>query len=662
MPIAIPFDEDGKQVLVPTVAPDGSALSDEAAVEQYKTTGRHYGKFDTPANAQAYADQLTKTATPPAATAPETPPAAPAPGMPVLPGTRRVGATVTPTTPAEPAPPVPGPGPGPGPPPLPSLEQHLAGVSRINPLTGQPATATQVEGALALARANHAKLMAETEESRARLKSTLANGAASLADGRPFNWNEAEIRSLIPQPDADKIVGVMRDSEKAGQFIGSIRVSTPEANEQHRAELLAGLSDPQAPDYEHRKKLLNIYETKLQEQQKERDDDAAMYAYKYFPGVGEKLQAAFTEQNRPSPPGAAAINPKIAETWDDYVQSTKAAQRYLGVPEDKQRILPSKMGQQEVQRIAALDLTKTNPVEYMATLAAKYGAGQGAYDHWPQVFGELVKHHKLPGEYQVLASMDQPNQAVAADDLGRALKLIAEKGGKAELKQAQGSMLPKAVDDDLREKLADLRHSTILNGPGGIKLYDTVEDAVRSLTYYYRYANKSDTRAVDDAIAGIIGNKYDFPEIGGTTVRVPKDTGSVVATAAERIQADITPGQLGPIRGQPLLSPAQRQETWMSSIRNGGWAMNEDDTGIVLMARLRQGSYIPVERSDGSHVVLKFRDAPAYAHSEPQTPPATALPPRDTVAAPPIVGGPRLPGIVRSPAPAGTVMPQPGLR
>lgn len=50
---------DGKEVLIPTVASDGSKiLSDEEAIKQYEATGQHLGKFDTPENASAYAQRL----------------------------------------------------------------------------------------------------------------------------------------------------------------------------------------------------------------------------------------------------------------------------------------------------------------------------------------------------------------------------------------------------------------------------------------------------------------------------------------------------------------------------------------------------------------------------------------------------------------------------
>jgi hypothetical protein len=631
MPLAIPFDENGTSVLVPTFAPDGSELDETTAIEQYKKTGKHLGKFDTPANANSHIEKLlqdreiasgARLGAPiplddlePAAPTAATPPPLGTPGAPPVPDrTRRVGAAVPPVAPApasaEPA--------MPGPPPIESLEQRLSRVSTINPFTGQPATPTQIDGALNIARAEHGRMMAQTEESRARLRSTLNNGAAAMADGRPFQWNEAEVRSLIPQPDADKIVGVMRDSEKAGQYVGSIRVSTPLANEQHRAELLAGLSDPNAPDYEHRKKLLGIFETKLQEQQKERDDDGAIYSYKYFPGVAEKLQAAFAEQTRPQPPGSAAINPKIAETWDDYAQSTMAAQAYLGVPEDKRRLLPTGMATEEVKRITALDPTKTNPAQYMAAVAAKYGAGQGAYDHWPQVFGELVKHHKLPGEYQVLASMDRPDQAAAADDLGRALGEIAKKGGMAVIKQNAGEEV-KSIDKEIAGHLQQFKLSARLQS-GGQELYDKVHDSARALAMYYAFRGKDGSTAARDAVDGIIGRKYDFAEFGDTTVRVPKGMASQVSDAADRVKADLDPSQLPPIPGHELLRPAERAAIWMKGIAAGGWANNADGSGIVLMTKLRDGSPIPVVRNDGSQVVLKFRDAPAYVGQQQAAP------------------------------------------
>jgi hypothetical protein len=50
---------DGAEVLIPTVAADGSGiLDDDSAIEQYRRTGRHFGRFDRPENATTYAQRL----------------------------------------------------------------------------------------------------------------------------------------------------------------------------------------------------------------------------------------------------------------------------------------------------------------------------------------------------------------------------------------------------------------------------------------------------------------------------------------------------------------------------------------------------------------------------------------------------------------------------
>lgn len=51
------FDEDGREVLIPTVV-NGKRLTDEQAIQYYRRTGQHLGKFDSPENADTYATAL----------------------------------------------------------------------------------------------------------------------------------------------------------------------------------------------------------------------------------------------------------------------------------------------------------------------------------------------------------------------------------------------------------------------------------------------------------------------------------------------------------------------------------------------------------------------------------------------------------------------------
>lgn len=52
------FNDGNGEVLVPTVSDDGRIMTDEEAIAQYHETGKHLGKFDTPDNATAYAENL----------------------------------------------------------------------------------------------------------------------------------------------------------------------------------------------------------------------------------------------------------------------------------------------------------------------------------------------------------------------------------------------------------------------------------------------------------------------------------------------------------------------------------------------------------------------------------------------------------------------------
>lgn len=52
------FEEDGVEILVPTVSLDGKRLSDEQAIAQYQKTGQFLGKFSNAASATAYAQSL----------------------------------------------------------------------------------------------------------------------------------------------------------------------------------------------------------------------------------------------------------------------------------------------------------------------------------------------------------------------------------------------------------------------------------------------------------------------------------------------------------------------------------------------------------------------------------------------------------------------------
>lgn len=55
---SMPINEDGKEVLIPTVSDDGRILTEKQAIDLYRRTGRHLGKFDSVEAANKYAQKL----------------------------------------------------------------------------------------------------------------------------------------------------------------------------------------------------------------------------------------------------------------------------------------------------------------------------------------------------------------------------------------------------------------------------------------------------------------------------------------------------------------------------------------------------------------------------------------------------------------------------
>ena len=49
---------DGREMLIPTVMPDGRIVSDDEAVQHYLSTGQHFGAFRTPDAATQFAQRL----------------------------------------------------------------------------------------------------------------------------------------------------------------------------------------------------------------------------------------------------------------------------------------------------------------------------------------------------------------------------------------------------------------------------------------------------------------------------------------------------------------------------------------------------------------------------------------------------------------------------
>jgi len=169
---------DGNEVLIPTVAADGSRiLSNEEAIAQYKRTGQMLGIFDTPANATAYAQQLhdqQAKAYAPGATAPAVP-GAPAP--PAAPGAAAL--TVAGGAPAVPGATAPAVAGAPAVSPAQGIPESplAAQVARINASNASPEVK---EAAIAELHKQHSATALGQDQAKYELEKAITRGDAAV--------------------------------------------------------------------------------------------------------------------------------------------------------------------------------------------------------------------------------------------------------------------------------------------------------------------------------------------------------------------------------------------------------------------------------------------------------------------------------------------------
>jgi hypothetical protein len=182
-----------------------------------------------------------------------------------------------------------------------------------------------------------------------------------------------------------------------------------------------------------------------------------------------------------------------------------------------------------------------------------------------------------------------------------ALAFVAKHGAPA-LRDAAGDKLKvKDVDDNLDTALAPF-HAT-----ADRELYTRVRSAVKTLSYWYARDASSGKEALDRAVAGVLGAKYDFDG----TMRVPKGQLDLAREVTRGVQMALTDADLAPVADGPI-APEDRQN--LARVANEGfWVPNADDTGLALMGRYRVAETgiplnLPVKRAGGGNVEVKFEE------------------------------------------------------
>ncbi len=431
--------------------------------------------------------------------------------------------------------------------------------------------------------------------------------AALLAGKSDVDIPEDRIRAVFPPAKANDMIGELNVARGAGQIMQGVNLGTPAeiaaaledlaAGTGYLSAMLrargkkttggaAGTEDKDTPEqFVLRQKVLGEFNKLVEQRQKVLDQDAAAYAMQ-----APTVQAAVT---------AAQASPNDPKAQQAVIDASLAAQAHLGVPEDKRRALSNAQVADLVGTIKRLDPEKSDLGMELDKLLRGYGP------HAERAFGELVQHGKLPGEYMVLATMTDPAQVSARQDMQRALAMVSQPGGMDKLKTAAGQANVTAIEKALPGALEAFRNTTKWN-EGGPQLYATVEHAAKLLALRYAFQGKDPATATEDAVKALTTAKYDFRD----TIRAPKGMMDQVQASADFVRSGIKPEDLAPALGNPRLTQEERQQELARGVRDGSWVPNRDDTGLTLMLKLSDGMRV-AKRKDGTPIEIKFDNLPA---------------------------------------------------
>lgn len=441
---------------------------------------------------------------------------------------------------------------------------------------------------------------------RASVEKSIADIKLKLEDGHAdTEIPVSDIRATMPPEQAAAALEELNIAKGAGLVFAGIKLGTPDEIAAAREDLSTGQgvrstmirlkhnqamglpdSTAEAPDnYGTRQKILARFNAMVADRDKAMNTDGAGYAV----AASDDIRTMYLSRDPAKP-----------ETVQAYAQAALNAQGVIGVKEQNQSVIPKQEASEIVSKIHRSDPEHTNVQADLAGMARQYG------DYWPKAFGDLVKSG-LSGEYQVLTTMDRPEQSGAAADLQNMLAFKTKKGGMKEVEEAMKDSV-KDVKDSIPDALAPFR-TTVANNAGGAELFGHVENAVKLLAYQYVMRGDGGSDAVRKAVDGVIGLKY---EMKGTW-RAPKDIADDASVAAVDAARHIKMEDLAPVQGNTLLSDPERGTAMISAIKStGAWVNNADDSGIVY-TYLAQGRRQPVMMKNGTPMQIKWNAIPKVA-------------------------------------------------
>lgn len=220
-------------------------------------------------------------------------------------------------------------------------------------------------------------------------------------------------------------------------------------------------------------------------------------------------------------------------------------------------------------------------------------AGLGGSETVQAVMGQLADAG-MPDAALVIASMDRPEQrgaaialaSIADMDLQDLMRPVSETRGD--------------IDAAVQQGLQGFYASLDLNA-GGADAMALYTEQTQRLAYRYVASGMSPRQAAQEAVAGVVGARYEFPEVRGRAIRVPIGENVEVARRGAEVLL-LAPGMLGDIPAAtsvPGVDPDELQRQFRNSLRaNGFWVTLPDDSGLMLMVGTAAGPEMVLDANE----------------------------------------------------------------
>jgi hypothetical protein len=448
----------------------------------------------------------TQGATVPAATdgGPAAAPTAPAPDV-TLPAVTVAAApgaaAITPIPTGVPAVP---PAAAPGLPPLPDIEQIKQGIlDRYN--NGEISQDAANRGiSIVQGRYNH--LLASQAADKATVAKYVNSARAALLDGHDVSYDPAEIRHYYPKEQADGILQELQDAKEGGLVVNGVRTASPADVDKMRAQLVAGLNEPGAPDYPKRAAIYDAFNRAVDVRSKAlMGPQANPVSYlETFDPLIQQARAAI-DPNNPQP-----------QALQDFATKALSEQARLGVPSEFQRVLSN-----ERAKAMAFDIGKNpaNAPAIMQDVAQRYGPA------WRNVWSDLITEGKLPAGYQVVGQLADNKDATNAAILARTLGVRKQDDPAFErvvgAKLAGGKSIRDIATETIPLDSQVQKYERSLVPSSSWDQILAIRQAIEHLAEGRAYTlNEEPPVAVKNAIDAVVGHYQFVPNGGG---RVPTD-------------------------------------------------------------------------------------------------------------------------------------------